>query len=60
MFDTVDTAFSYEVELIVHSFLQDFSKAKGSRLQLICNAHTAFLLCGGRNDQEGLEGSGLR
>ena len=47
MFDIiVDTAFSYERELIVCSFLQDFSKGKGSSLQLICNAHTAFLLCG--------------
>ena len=45
MFDIVDTAFSYERELIVCLFLQDFSKEKGSSLQLICNAHTAFLLC---------------
>ena len=46
MFDKVDTALSYETELIVYSFLQDFSKEKGSNLQLSCNAHTAFLLCG--------------
>ena len=46
MFDIVDTAFSYERELIVCSFLQDFSKGKGSTLQLIYNAHTVFLLCG--------------
>ena len=45
MFDNVDTAFSYERALIVRSFLQDFSKWKGSSLQLISNAHTAFLLC---------------
>ena len=44
MFDTVDTAFSYERELIV-SFLQDLSKGKGIGLQFICYAHTAFLLC---------------
>ena len=50
MFDIVDTAFSYERELIVCSFLQDFSKGKGSSLQLICNAHTAFLLCVLAND----------
>ena len=46
MFNMVDTALSYERELIVCSFLQDFSTGKGSSLQLICNAHTAFLLCG--------------
>ena len=46
MFDIVDTAYSYEGELIVRSFLQDFSKGKGSGLQVICNVHTAFLLCG--------------
>ena len=46
MFDIVDTAFSYERELITCSFLQDFSKGKGSSLQLICNTHTAFLFCG--------------
>ena len=51
MFDLVDTTFSYEIELIVCSFLQDFTKGKGSNvcnpgLQLMCNAHTAFLLCG--------------
>ena len=32
--------------MIVCSFLQDFFKEKGSRLQLICDAHTVFLLCG--------------
>ena len=46
MFDIADTTFSYEKELIFCSFLQGFSKAKGSSLQLICNAHTAFLHCG--------------
>ena len=46
MFDIVDTAFSYEREMIVCSFLKDFSEGKGSTLLLICNAHTAFLLCG--------------
>ena len=44
MFDVVDTAFNYERELIFCLFLQDFSKGKGSSLQLIYNAHTAFLL----------------
>ena len=53
MFDIVDTAFSYERELIVCSFLQDFSKGKGSSLRLICNAHTAFLLGGGQNNTSG-------
>ena len=42
MFDIVDTAFSYERELIVCSFLQDFSKGKESSLQLICKPPTAF------------------
>ena len=46
MFDIVDTAFSYEMGLIVSSFLQDFSERKGSSLQLICYAHTVFLYCG--------------
>ena len=45
MIDIVDTAFCYERELIVCSQLQDFSKGKGSSLQVISNAHTAFLLC---------------
>ena len=31
--------------MIVCSFLQEFSKGKESTLHLICNAHTAFLLC---------------
>ena len=44
MFDIVDTAFR---EFIVCSFLQDLSKGKGSSLQLICNAHIAFLLLWG-------------
>ena len=39
-------AFSYDREFIICSFLQDFSKGKGSNLQLICNAHTAFLHSG--------------
>ena len=38
----VDTAFSYERELIVCSFLLDFPMGKGSSLQIICNTHTAF------------------
>ena len=46
IFDKVHTAFSYKRELIVYSCLQDFSKGKGSSLQLIYNAHIAFLLCG--------------
>ena len=46
MFDIVDTAISYERELVVCSFLHDFSKGKGSSLQLIFYAHTAFLLRG--------------
>ena len=46
MFDVVDTAFSYGQESIVCSFLQDFYKGKGSSYQLLCNAHTACLLCG--------------
>ena len=46
MIDIVDTAFNYERDLIICSFLQDFSKVKGSSVQLICNAHTAFILCG--------------
>ena len=46
MFDIVDTAFIYDEEFIVCSFLYDLSKGKGSSLQLIYNAHTAFLFCG--------------
>ena len=42
MFAIEDTAFSYERELILCLFLQDFSKRKGSSLQLFCNAHTAL------------------
>ena len=45
MLAVVDIAFSYERDVIVCSFLQDFSKGKGSALQCICYAHTAFLLC---------------
>ena len=44
--DPPPPSFGYERELIVCSFLQDFCKGKGSNLQLICNAHTSFLLCG--------------
>ena len=47
MFDKVDTAFGDERDLFICSFLQDISKEKGSSLQLLCNTHTAFLLCGG-------------
>ena len=46
MLDIEDTALRHERELISCSFLQDFSKGKGSSLQLDCNAHTAFLHCG--------------
>ena len=35
MFDKVNTAFSYERELIVCSFLRDFSKGKES-VYLVC------------------------
>ena len=42
IFDIVDTAFSYERELLFCSFLQDFSKGKGSSLQLTCNEYTVF------------------
>ena len=45
MFHIVDTVFSYVRELIVCSYLQDFSNRKGSCLQLICNPHTTFSLC---------------
>ena len=48
-FDIVDTAFSYERELIICTFLQNFS-GKESNLQLILNAHTAFLPLWGRLD----------
>ena len=59
MFDIVDAAFSYERELIVCSFLQDVSMGKGSSLQLICNAHTAFLLSGAEFQSRNLkEGTG--
>ena len=33
MFDIVDTVFSYERELIVCSYMKDFSKGKGSSLR---------------------------
>ena len=47
MFDIVHTAFSYERDLNICSFLCDtsISKEKGSSLRLICNAHAGFLLC---------------
>ena len=52
MIDIVDTAFSYKRGLIVcsfrGSFLQDFSKVKGSTLELIWNTHTAFILTVGQ------------
>ena len=51
----VDTAFSYEKELIACSFLQEFSKGKGSSLQLIYNAQTTFLLCGMSNTDDVIE-----
>ena len=44
MFDIVDTAFSHERELLISAgFLQE---EKEVALHVICNAHTAFLLCG--------------
>ena len=45
MFDIVNTASSYEREVIC-SFLQDFFQRKRSSLQLICKAHSALLLVG--------------
>ena len=51
MFDIVDTSLSYERALTICSLLKDFSKGKGSSLQLNCNAHTAFCLCRGRTAQ---------
>ena len=44
--DISDTAFSYEREFREKKLQWDFSEGKGSDLQLICNAHTAFLLNG--------------
>ena len=58
IFDLVDTALSNERELIVYSFLLDFSKGEGSSVQfLFCNAFdivnvvnvVAFLLLYGFN-----------
>ena len=49
MFDIVDTAFSYEREVIVCSFPQDFSKVNGSSLQLICNMHILHFYFVGQN-----------
>ena len=46
MFDIVDIAFSYEREVIVCSFLHDFSNGKGSSLQSSYNAHTGFYFVG--------------
>ena len=46
MFDIVDTAFSHERELILSSFLQDYSKRREINLHFFCNAHAAFLLDG--------------
>ena len=48
MFDIVNAAFSYERELIVCSILYEFNKGKGSSLQLISNAYTAFFTLWGR------------
>ena len=42
----VDTAFIYESELVVCSFLHDLPKGKGSSLQIHCNAHTVFYFVG--------------
>ena len=49
MIDIVDTAFSYESELVVCSLLQDFSKDIGSSLKLTCIAHHAFFALRGGN-----------
>ena len=49
----IDTACSYKRELIICLFLKGFSKGKGSSVQLICYAHTAFLLCVGQHLPEG-------
>ena len=46
MFDIAGTAFICERDLTVSSFLQDFTKGRGSSLQLICNARSVVLLCG--------------
>ena len=46
MFDIVDTAFIHERDLVVCSFLQDFSNGKESSLQLIFYANNTFLLYG--------------
>ena len=46
MFDRVHAAIDYWRELIVCLFLQKSSKVKGSRLYVIWNVQTAFLLCG--------------
>ena len=48
MVNIVHTAFSYERELIICLFLQDFSKGKGSSVQLICNAHNCVFTLYGR------------
>ena len=40
MFDMVDTAFSYEKEWIICSFLQEFSNGKGSS----CNSSATHIL----------------
>ena len=47
MFDMIDTGLSYERELVICSYLQDFSEGKRGSLEIICDiAHIAFLLCG--------------
>ena len=47
MFGIIDTALSYERELIICTFLQDFSKGKGSSLPLTCNTtYCVFTLWG--------------
>ena len=52
MFDMTDTAFSYEREFIVCSFLQDFSEGIGSSLQLMHMLHFYFV---GQRHVDGLD-----
>ena len=46
MLPLVMLVMGYGKELVVCSFLHDFSKRKGSSLDLIYNAYTALLLYG--------------
>ena len=58
MFDIVGNAFSYERELICLLISDGFLQGKGSSLQLISNAHSAFLLVGHSYWQKGTGGGG--